>query len=40
MNKNKNKNEESSIEIGFIISIVFLTLYAIIIGYSPFFLAI
>jgi hypothetical protein len=36
---NELKIEESSIEVKFIISIVFLTVYAIIIGFFPFFLA-
>ena len=36
---NELKIEKSSIGMEFIISIVFLTVYAIIIGFFPFFLA-
>ncbi len=35
---NKLNIEESSIDVEFIISIIFLTAYAIIIGFLPFFL--
>ncbi len=36
---NELKTDVSSIEVEFIISIVFLTVYAIIVGFFPFFLA-
>lgn len=37
---NELKIEKSSIEVEFIFSIILLTIYAIIIGFFPFFLAI